>query len=472
MSPWPICPVRFHAQGRPDAEALVSEGARWSWSQLDARVTALVAVLVASGIAPGDCVALEKLSAVELVVHLLALMRIGARALLLNSRLTPIEVSTQLERLRPRRVISAAVEASGPDAPGGGRSSRRTALPPPHREGTVHPSAGALLFTSGTTGVAKAALLRHRSLMAAARASALRLLTGSGSRWLCALPPYHVGGVAMLFRCLYDGSALVLHDRFDGARVVEVLRAERITHVSLVATMLQRVLRHGVPHLPALQTVLLGGGPTPARWVLEARASGLPVLLTYGLTEACSQVTTQRTPMGLDAGAPLDGLEVRIASDGEIEVRGPTLMLCYLYDERATQAACSGGWLKTGDFGSLDSEGRLTVLGRRHDLLISGGENVYPAEIEAALLQHPEVRDAGVLALDDAHWGQVPCALVVTGSSTLDERALREWCRGRLASYKVPARFRAVAALPKNAMGKLDRRALAALAALPKEAPT
>ncbi len=443
------CPVHIRALERPNDEAIVCAEARLSWAELDARVTSLAGRLAAEGIAAGDCIALQSHNSLALVLHLLALPRLGARAVMLNARLTEHETAALLERLRPRRVL--ALESPSPQ-PSPLRGERELL--------DIHPSAGAILFTSGTTGVPKAALLRWKAFEASARASTQRLGRG---RWLCTLPLFHVGGLAMLWRCVHDGSTLVLHERFDEHAFLETLARERITHASLVAATLQRVLACGVPPLPYLEAVLVGGGPTPQRLVDAARTCGLPVRLTYGLTEACSQVTTQPSAGGYDAGTPLDGTEVKLSPEGEILVRGPTLFLCYLFDERATKAAKPDGWLHTGDFGSLDAQGRLTVLGRRNDLLISGGENVYPAEIEAALLQHPTVRDAGVLALDDERWGQVPLALVVTRDGKLDEAALRDWCKTRLAAFKVPAHFRPVDALPRNAMGKLDRRALAAL---------
>ncbi len=441
---WPICPVHARALERPDAEALVQGEERLTWAQLDERVTSLAGALANDGVSAGDCVAVRAFNSIELIVHVLALSRLGARVALLNARLTELELAAQVERLRPRRVVAEPFARPG-------------AVAGPT---TLHPSAGAVLFTSGTTGTAKAALIRHRAFEAAARSSRARLGTGAGSRWLGSLPLFHIGGLAMLWRCVHDGSTLVLGD-------ATALGRERITHASLVATTLQRLLEQGVPALPDLRAVLVGGGPTPAPLVDAARAAGLPVRLTYGLTEACSQVTTQAEARGHDAGTPLDGVELRLGPEGELEVKSPMLFTCYLHDERATQAARGSGWLKTGDFGALDGQGRLTVLGRRNDLLISGGENVYPAEIEAALLQHPTVRDAGVLALEDARWGQVPLALVVTADGALDETGLREWCRSRLAAFKVPAHIRKVAALPRNAMGKLDRRALAALGAQP-----
>jgi O-succinylbenzoic acid--CoA ligase len=298
--------------------------------------------------------------------------------------------------------------------------------------------------------------------MSAARASASRLQTQSSSRWLVALPLFHVGGLAMLFRCIADGSTLILQERFEEDAFAGALEEEAVTHTSLVAVTLERLLKRKAFTHAALEVVLVGAGPTPMGLVDEARRAGFPVRLTYGLTEASSQVATQTSAEGYACGPVLDGLQMRLANDGEIELKGPSLLLCYLHDEAATSASHSEGWFRTGDFGALDERGNLTVLGRRNDLLISGGENVYPAEIEAALMAHPAIKDAGVVPLDDVRWGQVPLALVVTKDGTLDEPGLKEWCRNRLATYKIPAHFQPVAELPRNAMGKLDRRALCA----------
>jgi O-succinylbenzoic acid--CoA ligase len=474
MKGWPACPVRSQALERPDAEALVFEGQRWSWAELDGRVTALAQQLTAEGLSGGDGVALLSESSPALVVHLLALSRVGARAIMLNARLKAPELRGLVDVIRPRRIFaSEALLAALPGAellraaPAAAPATERAPI-------VLHPSAGAVLFTSGTTGAPRPALLTHFAFRNHALASRERLGTGPGSRWLCNLPLFHVGGLAMLWRCVHDGSTLVLHPRFDVAAAARDLIAERITHASFVATSLMRLLELGVAHPPALKVVLVGGGPTPQNVAAAARAAWLPVRLTYGLTEACSQVCTQEAADGDDAGTPLPGYQVRIVSpdgaelppgaEGEIQLKSPALMLCYLFDDAATRAAKDGEWLRTGDFGRLDAQGRLTVLGRRLDLLVRGGENVYPAEIEATLLQHPAVRDVGVTALDDDHWGQVPLALVVPSSAdSFDEAALRDWCRGRMASFKVPTEFRPVAELPRNAMGKIDRRALVAL---------
>jgi O-succinylbenzoic acid--CoA ligase len=215
--------------------------------------------------------------------------------------------------------------------------------------------------------------------------------------------------------------------------------------------------------------VLVGGGPVPPALVERARGVGVPVLLTYGLTEACSQVTTERPGEadGRTAGVPLPGLEVRIdGEEGAIAVRGPTLMRGYLDDDAATAAVLRGGWLHTGDIGRLDGRGRLTVLARRTDLILSGGENVYPAEVEAVLAAHPGVAEVAVVARPDARWGQVPVAVVVPrAAASLED--LRGWARARLAGFKVPAAVVAVDALPRTAAGKVDRAAVQATVTAP-----
>jgi O-succinylbenzoic acid--CoA ligase len=344
--------------------------------------------------------------------------------------------------------------------------------------GPIDPGADwALLFTSGTTGRPRAARLTVGAFDALARASAENLGPRPGDRWLCNLPLFHVGGLGTAVRCAHDGTTLVLHPRFDAGAMVRAVREEGITHGSLVARTLQECLEAGLQP-GRLRGVLVGGGPVPATLVGRARAHGIPVLLTYGLTEACSQVTTERPGEadGSTAGAPLPGLELRIldpagrevppGEEGTIAVRGPTLMRGYLDDAVATAEALRDGWLRTGDLGRLDARGRLTVLARRTDLILSGGENVYPAEVEAVLAAHPAVAEVAVVGRPDSRWGQVPVAVVVPRpAATLDD--LGAWARARLAAFKVPAEVLAATVLPRTAAGKVDRAAVQAAVTAP-----
>jgi O-succinylbenzoic acid--CoA ligase len=264
--------------------------------------------------------------------------------------------------------------------------------------------------------------------------------------------------------------------RFDAAEVSDALDAGDIAAVSLVPTMLSRLLVHrGARPAPSgLKAVLLGGAAAAPELLARALAAGYPVCPTYGLTEACSQVATAAPPM---AGAtqaqpmrPLHGTELRIVHDGrdappgtpgEILVRGPTVMRGYLDQPQATARTLKGGWLHSGDIGCLDGVGALQVLDRRDDLIVSGGENVYPAEIEAVLLEHPDVEEAGVAGVPDGDLGaRVVAWIVAARGTTLDCESLQRHCRRHLAGFKQPREFRFVEALPRTASGKLQRRRL------------
>jgi O-succinylbenzoic acid--CoA ligase len=287
--------------------------------------------------------------------------------------------------------------------------------------------AASIVFTSGTTAEPRAIELSRANHEAGARALGERLGLGPEDRWLACMPLHHVGGLAIVHRTMLYGSTLVVHEGFDAARVREELASGGITHVSLVPTMLDRLLPLEAPDLQAL---LLGGGPIPARQ-LEL---DLPIVATYGMTETGSAVVVD--------GDPLPGVELRIADDGEILVRGPMV--------------AADGWLATGDLGQI-SGGRLTVHGRKADTIITGGENVAPVRVEQALEEHPGVAEAGVTGRPDPEWGEVVLAFVV-GDAPEDE--LLAHARERLARHEVPKEVHRVSGLPRNAGGKLVRSRL------------
>jgi O-succinylbenzoic acid--CoA ligase len=280
----------------------------------------------------------------------------------------------------------------------------------------------------------------------------------------------------MIVRSLCHGGPVRLQPRFDAAAVSHALYAGDVAGISLVPTMLSRLLHHrGERRAPgSLEVLLLGGAAAAPALVARALDLGYPVCPTYGLTEATSQVATAAPPAPGAAAPrpmrPLAGTAIRIVErgcdlpvgkPGEILVRGPTVMRAYLGDPAATARALRDGWLHTGDLGFLDGEGGLHVLDRRDDLVVSGGENVYPAEIEAVLLEHPAVEDAGVTGVADADLGARVVAWIVPAPGVVaDAEELRRHCRAQLAGFKQPREFRFVAALPRNAAGKLQRRRL------------
>jgi O-succinylbenzoic acid--CoA ligase len=477
------CPVRTQARGNPTGLALVAADHRWTWSELDDAVSRVAGQLRERSFGPGERIAVLAANHPATLLLLFAARRTGAALVPLNVRLAPPELRAQVGRVRPRLLLAdaermgalAGAELLEPWAePATARAPEPSAEPvDPERD-------WALLFTSGSSGAPKVARLPVRAFEALARAAAANLGSRPDDRWLCNLPLFHVGGLGMAVRCAHDGATLLLHSRFDAEAVVRATQEQGVTHLSLVARTLEQCLDAGLRR-GRLRGILVGGGPVPPAVVDRARHAGLPVLLTYGLTEACSQVTTERPREadGRTAGAPLPGLEVRIVGpdrqpvpegeEGGIAVHGATLMTGYLDDDGATTEVLREGWLLTGDIGRLDARGRLTVLARRTDLILSGGENVYPAEVEAVLVTHPAVAEVAVVGRPDPRWGQVPVAVVVPrpSASPAELRELLAWAGARLAPFKVPAEVLPASALPRTAAGKVDRAAVQAAVTAP-----
>jgi O-succinylbenzoic acid--CoA ligase len=464
----------------PDRPALIAGGTCWSFAELDQRASAVALRLGALGVAPTDRVALllgNSPAAVELV-H--AVPRLGATLVPLNTRLAAAEQVFQLGDVGARLLVYDERQAERAQAVTDLRTvsvAELGALQPgqAHLRTTVNRSAlHSIIYTSGTTGQPKGALLSTGNFWASARASAANLGVLADDRWLAVLPLFHVGGLSIPLRGVVSGMTTVLHEAFDPAAVNHAIDHDRVTIVSVVATMLQRMLdeREDRPYPEQLRCVLVGGGPVPKPLLERCLANAVPVVQTYGLTETASQVATLRPADALrrlgSAGQALPGAEIRIVGSGgealpageagEIAVRGPMVTAGYWRRPAETARALIDGWLRTGDLGYLDAEGYLFVLDRRDDLIVSGGENVYPAEVEAVLLAQQAVREAAVVGMPDARWGQVPVAAVVLRDGlTLDETQLRTACAAVLARYKVPARVVFVPALPRTAAGKLRR---------------
>lgn len=310
----------------------------------------------------------------------------------------------------------------------------------------VTPSLALIIATSGSTGAAKGVRLSWRAVAAASRMSGSALDLQAGDAWLACLPPYHVGGAMILYRCLRAGAAAVVHEGFDVAAVTHDLAARRITHLSLVPPMLAQLLDAAVPPAPTLRCVLVGGAALHASLLESARAAGWPVRTTWGMSETCATATVD--------GQPLPGVQVRLAANGTLEVASPARMAGYLGQPDASE------WLATNDLGTIEADGSVRILGRADDMLVSAGVNVHPLEVETHLAACPGVREAGVIGLADPVWGDV-IACAYEGDT--HEATLADWCRAHLPSARRPRRFLRVTRLPRTASGKLDRRALPAL---------
>lgn len=358
-------------------------------------------------------------------------------------------------RLRERPVrVTPARDAAGVFDVLAGIAGGGVMLVPPHvaapRSDELE-GAALVVFTSGTTGGPKPARLTMDNLSAAAAASMEHLGHGSDDVWLSALPLHHVGGVSVLVRSAYAGGAVLLRDRFEPAVFAASLRGPA-TMASVVATMLIRLLAEDGGPYPGLRAVLVGGGPIPDGLLEEAVEAGLPVLPSYGMTETFGQVATLRPGSPVQRRAhPLPGVELRIEETGRVAVRGPQVSPGYLGEpDRDSE------WLVSGDLGVIDEEGALRVLGRADHVIVTGGENVAPEQVEAELESHPEVVEAMVLGLPDETWGmQVAC--LYAGEAEEDE--LRGWLATRVPVFMVPKLWLRVDAVPRTVLGKPDRSA-------------
>jgi len=331
----------------------------------------------------------------------------------------------------------------------------------PIPDGPLPDGIAVVISTSGSEGAPRGVMLSAANLDAAAAASNRHLPLAAGNLWLDCLPLYHIGGLSIVWRCARAGVAVLLHEGFHAEAVAADLQRHPITHLSLVPAMLALLLETGVAPPASLRHLLVGGAALSQSLFDKATAAGWPLNPSYGMSETAAQVATW-TPadgpwhQGL-VGRPLGDNEFALAADGRIRIRGPQVMAGYL-DGSGVDA---NGWLTTGDLGEIDAKGRLTVTGRADDMLISGGRNVHPLEVESCLAACPGIRDVAVTGLADKVWGDLVVALVV-GDATA--QGIADWCRPRLPGAAQPRRIVHLANLPRNAAGKLERSLLRQLA--------
>lgn len=486
----------------PSKPFLLFEGQTHSFSAVNKQAGLWAAKLKELKVKQDDVVAVLLNNQAECVYLCFALMRLGAILLPLNTRFTENELEYQLKKTKAKLLLSQSDVFKGV-------AGLKRVLPchllddelmhdvlEPILSATVNLEATfCIMFTSGTTGKPKGVCLSLKNFFYSANASAYRLGLDVNDVWLCAMPLYHVGGLSIVLRsCLY-GTAVLLHARFELEAVTKALADEQqaVSLVSLVPTMLYRLLQDAdFRASPSLRLILLGGAAAPTKLLQDAKARNLKVLTTYGLSEACSQVATLspdallQTEGQSSVGNALMFTEIKIVNDtgeelavnqvGDIMVCGPTVMKAYFEDDMATQKALQDGWLVTGDIGYKDETGMLFVETRRADLIVSGGENIYPKEIEDVLEAHSRVQQACVLGLPHEEWGQQVIAVVVLMEggeasekglqllvATRVRKDLNELCKKHLASYKKPRDYFVTSVLPLTASGKVKRHELRAM---------
>lgn len=446
----PALSILAAAREAGERPALVTAGRVATYAELAAEAAAQIAAWRA---APGLARVLLGESGRGTVVSILAAIEAERPLFLLHPRWP--------EEERRRYLASLGL----PPLPPGerGRAADWPALAPPGEGGE---RILAVLPTSGSSGRPKGVALSRRAFLAAIASSAALLGWRERDRWLLSLPLAHVGGLSILLRCLAARRTVVLAEgggSFEPEEVARQIERDAVTLVSWVPTQLRRMLQLEGFELPSrLRAILVGGAAASPSLLEKAAARGWPCLLTYGATEAASQIATQERPALEGCGKPVPGVEVRLAEGGRIEVRGDNLLSCYL--PSGDTGKDGEGFFATGDLGRFDENGNLHLLGRADDVIVTGGENVHPLQVEAALEEDRAIAAAAVLPLPDEEWGQLVAAALVLapGAAPPSLEDLQKRLRPLLPGYALPRRLFLLDALPQNAVGKIDRRALAA----------
>lgn len=462
--------------------ALTAASGSVTFDQVGEQVARLATALVARDVQPDDRVGFLGRNKPELLVSLLATAEAGGVFTPFNTRLTNTELDFQVDdaglrllvvqeefaAVAPASAVAWTVLAAAADAE----------APLPEPVSRADGDDALLLYTAGSTGRPKGVRLTNGNLEANTLNALLALDLAATDRTLAWAPLFHIGGLGILtLPTLLKGGEVVLQPRFDAAEGLRLLVERQITTVLGVPTMFAALADQpgfADADLSALRLVVCGGAPLPPALARRYRARGLPLVSSYGLTECAPMVLVasgRRAAIGADqaTGSPVPLTDVRVV-DGELRVRGPNVMPGYWQRPAETAAAFDAeGWLRTGDLAVALPGGTYRVVGRRGDLIVSGGESIAPAEVEAVLARHPDVGQVAVLGVPDHRWGETVAAVVVLrGATGLDLEALRAFAEPHLARYKLPRRLAVLDVLPLNAAGKVAKRDLRELFGAPR----
>ena len=481
--------ITWWAERAPTRAAVIFGDEQVSYAELDARIRGMAGQLHTMGVGEGDRVAVCCSNRIEMLELVFACAYLGAILVPINNRLTAPEIRFQLADCESSVVLADATRSevilsagAKPEALDGFAS---LAHAPPQQVGDPDPAPQGspehpllLVYTSGTTGTPKGAVLPQQSLHYTVLNAVAHEGFGAGSIVASVLPLFHVGGLNIqTIPCLYAGGTVVLAEAFNPEGLLELLRRHRPTHLLLVPTAMSALLAAPslVPHdLASLGALNCGSSLVPESLIQRFNALGVRVVQVYGATE------TGPTAVVLDyadaarvgsCGKPAQHCELRIVdpsgSDvapgetGELWLRGPNLFTHYWNRPEETEQAFPGGWYATGDLGRADEDGFVYISGRRRELIISGGENIYPAEVERVIGEHPSVAQVAVVGRADPRWGEVPVAFVVPAeSASIEVELLDEWCYKQLARHKRPREWIIVDDLPRTSLGKVQKHVL------------
>jgi acyl-CoA synthetase (AMP-forming)/AMP-acid ligase II len=510
MQSW-IHVIEWRANVRPELTALVDDrGAAYTYAQLRAEVErkagGWAGLGVGVGVGPGDVVAIVAKNSADFLVHAFALMRAGATPAFVNWRLSARELAEVLTLVEPKAIAAdaefatlvaaawpetgARVRIGGGPVPDGWADGGALDGPVPPRPALTGETVLALVHTSGTTGRAKAIPLRHGALMMSVADFAIEIVDKvAGSHHLQILPLFHLGGFGQCMQAILTAGTVYLHTAFVPAAVIDAIEADRIEFFtagpSLIDMLVAEIRRRERADLSHLREIAYGTAPiTPSSLTAALAVFGCRFRQIYGNTESQSMISllgpedhSPGHPRLASAGRVSFGWEVRIVDPdgrdlpfeaaGELLIRGECLFSGYWRDQEATAAAfADGGWYRTGDIAKLTADGYLYILDRAKDMIISGGENIYPAEVEAVLARHPAVADAAVLGRPDPTWGEAVHAVIIPvdgpAGQALSAEEVMAWCRDQLAHFKSPKSVEFAATLPRTTTGKVLKRELRA----------
>ena len=503
MQSW-IHVIEWRANVRPELTALVDDrGAAYTYAQLRAETERRAGGWAGLGAGSGNVVAVVAKNSADFLLHAFALMRAGTTPAFVNWRLSPRELTEVLALVEPKAIaadaefaglVSAAraaplprVVIGGGPVPEGWEDGGVLEGPIPPRPALTGDTVLALVHTSGTTGRAKAIPLRHGALMMSVADFAIEIGDQvAGSHHLQILPLFHLGGFGQCMQAILTAGTVYIHTAFDPAAVVDTIETDRIEFFtagpSLIDMLVAEIRRRDGADLSSLREIAYGTAPiTPSSLTAAVAAFGCRFRQIYGNTESQSMISLLAPedhqpghPRLGSAGRVSFGWEVRIVDPdgrdlgleeaGELLIRGEPLFSGYWRDPGATAAAfAEGGWYRTGDIGKLTADGYLYILDRAKDMIISGGENIYPAEVEAVLARHPAVADVAVLGRPDPAWGEAVHAVIIPAAGqAVPAEEIIAWCRDRLAHFKCPKSVEFTDALPRTTTGKVLKRELRA----------
>jgi acyl-CoA synthetase (AMP-forming)/AMP-acid ligase II len=503
MQSW-IHVIEWRANTRPELTALADDrGAAYTYAQLRAETERKAGAWAGLGIGPGDVVAVVAKNSADFLLHAFALMRAGATPAFVNWRLSPRELTEVLALVEPKAIAADAefaglvgsawpeplprVVIGGGSVPDGWVDGGTLEGPVPPRPALTGDTVLALVHTSGTTGRAKAIPLRHGALMMSVADFAIEIGDQvAGSRHLQILPLFHLGGFGQCLQAILTAGTVYIHTAFNPAAVIDAIETDRIEFFtagpSLIDMLVAEIGRRDHPDLSSLREIAYGTAPiTPPSLAAAVAAFGCRFRQIYGNTESQSMISLLAPedhqpghPRLGSAGRVSFGWEVRIVDPdgrdlgleeaGELLIRGEPLFSGYWRNPGATTAAfAEGGWYRTGDIGKLTADGYLYILDRAKDMIISGGENIYPAEVEAVLARHPAVADVAVLGRPDPTWGEAVHAVIIPAAGqAVPAGEIIAWCRDRLAHFKCPKSVEFTDALPRTTTGKVLKRELRA----------